>query len=137
VTHDLGDVPVVAAIDADLIRRVIANLAGNALKFSPRGGEVRLSVTRASTGAEIRVSDKGDGIPPEYHQRIFEKFIQVKGAGAPAVRSSGLGLAFCKLAVEAHGGTIGVESRVGQGSTFVVRLPGVGTQPQPSSAVGP
>jgi two-component system sensor histidine kinase/response regulator len=127
VVQHLGDVPVVTDVDAELIRRVIANLVGNALKFSPRGGEVRLSVARASTEAEIRVSDMGDGIPPEYHQRIFEKFGQVKGAGAPAARSSGLGLAFCKLAVEAHGGTIGVESRVGQGSTFVVRLPGVGT----------
>jgi signal transduction histidine kinase len=137
VTQHPGDAPVVAAIDADLIRRVIANLVGNALKFSPRGGEVRVLVAGGSAGTEIRVSDMGDGIPPEFHQRIFEKFGQVKGAGAPSARSSGLGLAFCKLAVEAHGGTIGVESLVGQGSTFVVRLPGASAQPQPSSAVGP
>jgi len=124
VIQHLGGQPVPAAVDVDLIRRVIANLVGNALKFSPQGGEVHLEVARASAGAEIRVRDTGEGISPEYHQRIFEKFGQARGASATGIRSSGLGLAFCKLAVEAHGGSIGVESRVGEGSTFRVQLPG-------------
>lgn len=115
--------PIMASVDAGLMRRVIANLVGNAVKFSPRGGEVRVEVTQAATGVEIRVSDQGRGISPEFHQRIFEKFGQVNGGNTPAVRSSGLGLTFCKLAVEAHGGAIGVESEVGVGSTFRVRLP--------------
>ena len=117
-----GTGPVPAKVDPDLMRRVIANLVGNALKFSPRGGEVRVDVVGAASGVELRVSDQGRGIPPEYHQRIFEKFGQANG-GATKVRSSGLGLTFCKLAVEAHGGTIGVESEEGAGSTFWIRLP--------------
>jgi two-component system sensor histidine kinase/response regulator len=125
VVQSNGQGPVLATVDVNLIRRVIANLLGNALKFSPRGGEVRLEVTPGSSGAEIRVTDQGRGIPPEFHQRIFEKFGQAKG-GDTKVRSSGLGLTFCKLAVEAHGGTIGVESEVGAGSTFRVQLPAGG-----------
>jgi signal transduction histidine kinase len=119
-----GNDPAPATVDAGLIRRVIANLVGNALKFSPRGSDVRLEVCRSSAAAEIRVSDRGPGIPPECHQRIFEKFGQTNGAQA-TIRSSGLGLTFCKLAVEAHGGTIGVASEVGVGSTFSVRLPDI------------
>jgi signal transduction histidine kinase len=114
--------PVLASVDPGLIRRVIANLVGNALKFSPRGGEVRLEVNQTDAGARILVIDRGRGIPKEYHARVFEKFGQV-GGEATAKRSSGLGLTFCKLAVEAHDGTIGVESEVGTGSTFWVELP--------------
>ena len=123
VVQTNGTGPVRATVDPDLIRRVIANLVGNALKFSPRGGEVRLEVDQANSRARIRVRDRGRGIPKEYHEKIFEKFGQTNGDAAPLVRSSGLGLTFCKLAVEAHGGTIGVESEVGTGSTFCVELP--------------
>ncbi|MEI7730941.1 MAG: hybrid sensor histidine kinase/response regulator [Verrucomicrobiota bacterium] len=114
--------PVPAVCDPDLIRRVIENLLGNALKFSPATGAVQLAVTREGLNARIAVSDHGRGILPEYHQKIFEKFGQVECREKRL--GTGLGLAFCKLAVEAHGGRIGVESTVGQGSTFWFELPG-------------
>ena len=118
--------PVQAVVDPDIIRRVIANLVGNAVKFAPRGGQIRLEVAEGSTGPEIRVTDTGPGIPPEFHQRIFEKFGQANGNGNSAARSSGLGLAYCKLAVQAHGGRIGVVSAPGEGSTFWFTLPSAG-----------
>jgi len=71
----------------------------------------------------LRVADTGEGIPPEYHQLIFEKFGQVQSPRSSKARSTGLGLTFCKMAVEAHGGTIGVESAPGEGSTFTFTLP--------------
>jgi two-component system sensor histidine kinase/response regulator len=114
---------VVALADPDVIRRVIANLVGNAVKFTPRDGEARVQVVSASSGPEVRVQDDGPGIPVEFHAQIFEKFGQAGGNGGRQVRSSGLGLTFCKLAVEAHGGWIGVESEVGKGSTFRFTLP--------------
>jgi signal transduction histidine kinase len=116
--------PVVAVVDPDLIRRVVGNLVGNAVKFTPRGGEVRVEVGDGTGGPEIRVSDTGPGISPEFHERIFEKFGQANGNGAARGRSSGLGLAYCKLAVLAHGGRIGVLSEPGRGSTFWLTLPG-------------
>ncbi len=125
VIHRRPESPVVAVVDPELIRRVIANLVGNALKFAPRDSEVCVEVARRNGGCEIRVTDSGPGIPPEQHARIFEKFGEAdgNGNGKPKARSSGLGLTFCKLAVEAHGGRIGVESEVGAGSTFWVTLP--------------
>jgi two-component system sensor histidine kinase/response regulator len=113
---------VVALADPDLIRRVIANLLGNAVKFTPPSGQVRVQVASANSGSEVRVQDNGPGIPAEFQSHIFEKFGQA-GNGGRQVRSSGLGLTFCKLAVEAHGGWIGVESEVGKGSTFRFTLP--------------
>lgn len=123
VVQTNGTGPVRATVDPGLIRRVIANLVGNALKFSPRGGEVRLEVDQTDARARIRVRDQGRGIPKEYHAKVFEKFGQASGGAVSPVRSSGLGLTFCKLAVEAHGGTIGVESEIGTGSTFWLELP--------------
>ncbi len=112
-----------AMADADVIRRVIANLVGNAIKFTPTGGAVVVEVGPGSSGPKVRVTDTGPGIPVEHHHRIFEKFGQVAGAEGPKIAASGLGLTFCKMAVEAHGGKIGVESEVGKGSTFWVFLP--------------
>jgi len=110
-----------AVYDQNLLRRVVVNLLTNALKFTPPAGEVKLSVTRDLDEFRISVSDTGSGIAPEFHQRIFEKFGQV---GLPETRvGTGLGLTFCKLAVEAHGGRIGVESSPGHGSTFWFTLP--------------
>jgi signal transduction histidine kinase len=78
---------------------------------------------RDSEEARVSVRDCGPGIPPEYHQRIFEKFGQVQMRDTERGASAGLGLTFCKLAVEAHHGRIGVESNVGLGSTFWFTLP--------------
>jgi signal transduction histidine kinase len=107
--------------DPEIIRRVIANLVGNALKFTPEDGEVRIAVEQKEGLARLAVSDTGRGIPPEYHAKIFEKFAQVDKQQRQY--STGLGLTFCKLAVEAHGGQVGVQSQVGQGSTFWFVLP--------------
>lgn len=109
--------------------RVIANFVGNAIKFTPASGRIRVSVRVSNTGVRVSVSDTGPGIPPEFHERIFEKFGQVEAARHGAKHSSGLGLTFCKFAVEAHGGTIGVDSVVGQGSTFWFVVPQQGPAP--------
>lgn len=122
--------PVRAFCDSGVVRRVIANLVANALKFTPDTGRVRVHVEANGPGAKLSVVDTGSGIPPEYRDKIFEKFGQVEAARQGGTRSSGLGLTFCKLAVEAHGGRIGVESEVGKGSTFWFTLP---AQTPPSS----
>ncbi len=115
--------PVFADADPELIGRVLANLVGNAIKFTPREGRVGIEVRMTAAGPEARVSDTGPGIAPEYHAKVFEKFGQVSQGAMRSPRSSGLGLTFCKLALEAHGGTIGLESEIDRGSTFWFRLP--------------
>ncbi|MFA5191270.1 MAG: hybrid sensor histidine kinase/response regulator [Verrucomicrobiia bacterium] len=112
---------IMASCDEEITRRVIGNLLQNALKFTPKDCEIRVAVSHKNAMVRLEVSDTGPGIPAEYHGKIFEKFGQV----ARTVRqySSGLGLAFCKLAVEEQGGQIGVESDVGKGSTFWFTLP--------------
>jgi signal transduction histidine kinase len=114
--------PLVA--DREKLRRVIVNLLGNALRFTPEGS-VTLSVARDPDGAGLRfaVIDTGEGIPEEAFARIFDKFGQVESHRAGRKTSTGLGLTFCKMAVEAHGGRIWVESRLGEGSTFAFTIP--------------
>lgn len=106
--------------DRELVARVLQNLIGNALKFSPRGGTVRVSARAADAGRDVAfaVADDGPGIPRELQGRLFSEFV----TGTDA-RGSGLGLAFCRLAVEAHGGTVGVQSEAGLGTTLVFTLP--------------
>lgn len=123
IRYDPPRAPVQASVDSDLVVRVIANLVANAVKYTPRGGEVRVQVNSSGRDAVVRVSDTGPGIPAADHARIFEKFGQAAAPQDVTTRSSGLGLTFCKLAVEAHGGSIGVESEVGRGATFWVSLP--------------
>jgi signal transduction histidine kinase len=109
--------------DAGVIRRVITNLVGNAVKFTPSSGQIAVSVRGDGNEVKVEVADTGPGIPPEYHQKVFEKYGQVEAAHHGAKHSTGLGLTFCKLAVEAHGGRVGLESAVGTGSTFWIVLP--------------
>jgi K+-sensing histidine kinase KdpD len=109
--------------DQSIIQRVITNLIGNAVKFTPESGTVSLVIEESDHEVKISVVDTGPGIPTAYHERIFEKFGQVGTHERRKKYSTGLGLTFCKLAVEAHGGSIGVESDVGKGSTFWFRLP--------------
>ena len=113
-------------VDADhaLIKRVFSNLIQNALTHSARAVTVTLGARAENEGTLFTVADDGVGIPPEYHDIIFRKFEQVKTPHIPRVRSSGLGLAFCKLVVEAHGGRIWVKSGPDrQGSAFHFWLP--------------
>lgn len=121
---DLAGAPAEAEFDGDLVRRVLTNLLGNAAKFTPDDGSILLAVKQTPDGLRFEVRDDGPGIPAEYQERIFEKFGQVENAQPVKGRSSGLGLTFCRLAVEAQGGRIGVESDAGQGSLFWFTLPG-------------
>ncbi len=116
-----GDAAVPAAIDPELIRRVVANLLGNAIKFTTATGRIRIEVCGTANGPKFAVTDDGPGISPDEKSGIFEKYGQT-AAGARR-GGFGLGLTFCKMAVEAHGGTIGVESEPNQGSKFWFTLP--------------
>lgn len=112
--------------DPDLLSRAIHNLLDNAIKFSPSGSQVRVWARPDEESSPpailVGVTDAGPGIPPDMRVRLFKKFQQANSNGARR-RGSGLGLSFCKLALEAHGGKIWVESQMGQGSTFIMRLP--------------
>jgi len=112
--------------DRELMRRVLCNLGTNAVKFLPENGRVVFDIQKEASGIKVLIRDNGPGIPHEYHEKIFEKFEQVGVHQQQKVKSTGLGLTFCKLAIEAHGGKIGLESEVGQGSTFWFTLPGPG-----------
>src|SRR5215208_2866249 len=128
------DAPVFAA-DRHLLTRVFSNLLQNALTHSSTAVTLRLSARGDEQGVLFTVADNGPGIPPEYHEVIFRKFERLKSASAavPRVRSSGLGLAFCRLVVDAHGGRIWVQSKVGDGSAFHIHLP---LRPPAPSGVG-
>jgi two-component system, sensor histidine kinase and response regulator len=114
--------------DEEKLRRTLVNLLGHAVQFTPRGGTITASV-RPGGGektAVFSVSDTGEGIPKEALERLFEKFGQLDTGQAGQKLSTGLGLTFCKMAVEAHGGRIWVESEFGRGSTFAFTIPVVG-----------
>ncbi len=113
----------VLSFDRGLIKRVMVNLMENALKHTPQEKLIRIAAANEGPVFRISVTDRGPGIPEEYHQKIFEKFGQVEMNAGGKARSTGLGLTFCKLAVEAHGGEIGVGSSPGKGSTFWFTLP--------------
>ncbi|MBN1922605.1 MAG: cyclic nucleotide-binding domain-containing protein [Anaerolineae bacterium] len=111
-------------LDEAKIERVLANLTDNALKYTPQGGEIYISAILEASQVQVSVTDTGPGIPEGERQRIFERFAQVQGDHAARRRGFGLGLAFCKLAIEAHGGTIWVEPGPGEiGSRFTFTLP--------------
>ena len=117
-----GDLPIGYG-DERRLTQVLLNIVGNAIKFTDTGSvEVRVDATEGYF--KIAVEDTGPGIPREAFQRIFEKFGQVSPRDRSQPSSTGLGLAFCKMAVEAHGGELGLESEVGKGSalSFSVRL---------------
>jgi signal transduction histidine kinase len=118
--------PMLPKLDADpaRLRQVFVNLIGNALKYSPRGGPVRVLCEQRDGGVEVRVVDQGVGIPPEAVGRVFEKFYRAPNELARGIPGTGLGLAITRQLVEAHRGRIWVESAgLGKGSTFAVRLP--------------
>jgi signal transduction histidine kinase len=122
----LPDDPLVVEGDAGRLAQVFSNLISNAIKYSPEGGPVEVSGEQDNGIVRIRVRDEGFGIPPEAHDRIFTKFYR-GAAAARGIAGSGLGLALSRTVVEAHGGSIDFESRVGEGTIFSVELP-VGSQ---------
>ncbi|MDI1480464.1 hybrid sensor histidine kinase/response regulator [Polyangium sp. y55x31] len=110
--------------DVDLVRRVFENLVDNALRYAPRGAPVSIGVS-AGEGpfVVVRVADTGPGIPESMHERIFDRYVQVDALPGSDTRAGrGLGLAFCRLAVEAHGGSIWIDPAA-QGTVFCFRLP--------------
>jgi two-component system sensor histidine kinase/response regulator len=132
VTIEVADDAPVIEADQALVKRVFGNLLQNSLTHSARAVAVTISARRENDGTLFTVADDGVGIPAEYHDIIFRKFEQVKTLHIPRVRSSGLGLAFCKLVVEAHGGHIWVKSGGDMvGSAFHFWLP---VHPPASSA---
>lgn len=108
-------------VDGDMIRRVLINLIENAVKFSPAGGKIYLGAREEEKFVQMTVDDTGPGIPSSEHKRIFEKFTRLHAKDGP--RGLGLGLAYCRLAVNGHGGQIWVESEPGSGASFIFTLP--------------
>ncbi|HZY42187.1 MAG TPA: ATP-binding protein [Anaerolineae bacterium] len=122
LTVELPDLPELL-IDADMIDRVLANLLDNAIKFTPNHGQIRVRAAQHADHIIVRVADTGRGVPPDQRRRFFERFAQASGDQA-RTRGFGLGLTFCRLAIEAHGGQIWIEDGVdGAGSQFVFSLP--------------
>ncbi len=116
--------PVVVTADRGRLRQVLLNLLSNAIKFTTDGGRITLRARLdASGGARIAVTDTGIGIAPADQHRLFQEFVQLDATPSRRYEGTGLGLALSKRLVELHGGTIGVESQLGQGSTFWFTLP--------------
>jgi PAS domain S-box-containing protein len=131
LTFDLsGELPFITC-DSDMILRVITNLMENAVKYTPMGGSIKLGAALTDKGVRISVADSGPGIPKHMQRQIFDKFSRVKYRDVP--KGIGLGLAFCRLAVEAHGGEIWVDSEPEQGSVFNFTLP-MTAQPEVAEA---
>jgi two-component system, sensor histidine kinase and response regulator len=123
-TIDVSDDAPVFEADKALLKRVLGNLVQNALNHSANAVKIQLNARKDGDGILFTVADNGPGIAPEYHEVIFRKFERAKTPIIPRSRSSGLGLAFCKLVVDAHGGRIWVQSAgEGKGSAFHFRLP--------------
>lgn len=133
---DVADDAPVFTADKALIKRVLSNLVQNAVNHSPGPVTLQLLARRDPKGILFTVADNGPGIPAEYQEIIFRKFEQVYAQHAPRVRSSGLGLTFCQLAVESHGGRIWVTSTEGEGSRFFVQLPPEPREPARSTRTG-
>jgi signal transduction histidine kinase len=115
----------VVSAERDKLVRVLSNLVSSALKYSDRGGHVELRVRATAEGIEFAVSDDGPSVSPEARERLFQRFGQA--SGDPQRPGTDLGLYFCRLVVEAHGGTIGVDNRPARGVTFRFSLPTVAT----------
>lgn len=108
--------------DRDRLSQALINLLSNGIKYSPDNSTVNFSVQRKSSEVEFRVIDHGGGISEELRQKIFDRFVQLEKSNADRI-GSGLALAITKAIIEQHGGTIGVESAIGTGSTFWFTLP--------------
>jgi PAS domain S-box-containing protein len=121
IVYDCPHMPVVTRFDHRLMRQVICNLVGNALKYSPQEKPVYVGLTYDSIWVKLVVQDKGIGIPPDDLARMFEPFHRASNVGG--ISGTGLGLSISKQAIELHGGTIQIESQTGVGTTFTVSIP--------------
>jgi signal transduction histidine kinase len=120
--------------DGSVLRRVVDNLLANAIEHSPQGGVVHVAVTPCDEGIEISVSDQGPGIPVAHREMIFDKFQRLENRRSTPGSNRGLGLTFCRLAVEAHGGTIWVDDASTGGANFRALLPATETEPAADAA---
>lgn len=127
-----GEFPLVY-FDESLLRYLLTNLLTNAIKYSPQGGNIWLTVMRNNQQVTFQVQDEGIGMPPEYLNKLFQQFERAANVGN--IKGTGLGLCIVKQAVDLHGGEIMVESTVGVGTTFTVRLPFQKTRPSSNKVV--
>jgi len=125
-----------AFVEADRgrITQVLNNLIGNAMKFSPNGGAIRLRLEEHEEYVDVTVTDEGIGVPPDKLNRIFERFYQIDGSARRRFGGAGIGLAIVKRIVDAHHGEIWVESEPSKGSRFTFRLPRRAAHPKPEPA---
>jgi signal transduction histidine kinase len=121
LTKHLSDKLPMVWVDVDMIRRVLINLLENASKFSPPESKIQLGGKLEQDQVQLWVQDDGPGIPFIDQERIFDKFARLKEQNS--ISGLGVGLAFCRLAVQGHGGKIWVESQPGHGSKFILTLP--------------
>ena len=133
-----ADLPPECAVEADRVQleRMITNLFSNAIKFTPEGGHVRVSVRSLPDYAEIVVEDSGRGIPSEHLPHIFERFYRVPGTPPNPDEGLGLGLSFVAWIVKAHGGRIDVDSTSGKGTRFTIKLPAAGVASDAAELTG-
>jgi two-component system sensor histidine kinase KdpD len=121
------------SVDAVLLQQVFLNLLENAVKYTPAKSKIEIRAHAIGNSMVINVDDRGPGLPPGGDLRIFEKFFR---ADTSSVSGAGLGLAICRGVVEAHGGTISAENRVGGGASFTITLPISGDAPFVSADIG-
>ncbi|WP_394846680.1 ATP-binding protein [Pendulispora brunnea] len=119
----LQSVPEAVPLDARMFEKIVLNLVGNALKFTPAGGSIHVSLTGNDEGIELRVRDTGIGIPPEKTSLLFQRFQQLDSSASRKYEGTGIGLALVKEFAELMGGTVAVQSEPGKGATFSVKLP--------------
>jgi two-component system sensor histidine kinase SenX3 len=115
--------PLAARADSDAAYQCIHNLIDNALKYSPKGSPVTIGSGRRDGGVVLQVSDRGPGIAPEEQDLVFDQFYRAGSADVGGVQGAGIGLALVKRIMRAHGGTVTLESRPGEGSTFQLTFP--------------
>jgi signal transduction histidine kinase len=120
---DIQDSPVMIEGDPDHLQRVLSNLIENALRYTPAGGSVKVSVCSDGRWAFLKVADTGEGIAPQDLPHVTERFYRADAARARADGGAGLGLASCKTIAEAHGGSLAIESTLGTGTNVTIRLP--------------
>ena len=124
ITLKVGPLPELTLTgDEEALKRMLLNLLDNAVKYTPAGGRVNVSLTTHDHAAQVVVTDTGIGIPPEDQAHVFDRFYRVDRARTRAAGGAGLGLAIARHIVAAHGGTLTVTSAPGRGSSFIVTLP--------------